>query len=64
MDNLTNYNPEIKALVEARTTEENQRRLKELETKVKDCLDLGLGVPHKLRAESIIIIDYLDLLGH
>jgi len=62
MDNLTQHHPEIKALVEARTPEENQSRIKEIETQIKDCLDLGLGVPHNLRTESIIILDYQSRL--
>ncbi len=62
MDNLTKHHPEIKALVEARTTEENQNRLRELQTQIKDCLDIGLDVPNKLRFESIIIIDYQSRL--
>jgi hypothetical protein len=62
MDNLTKHHPEILALVEARTTEENQVKLKELQTQIKDCLDIGLYVPNKLRTESIVIIDYISRL--
>jgi hypothetical protein len=62
MDNLTKHHPEILALVEARTTEENQNRLREIETKMKDYMDIGLGVPHELRVESVIIVTTVDLL--
>jgi len=62
MDNLVQHNPKIVTAVQSRTKEQNESRLKEIETKIKDCLDLGLGVPNNLRAESIVIVDYMSKL--
>lgn len=60
MDNLAQYNKEMVNEISEKTPDELKARLIEIQSKMKDYLDIGLSVPHKLRAESILILNHLD----
>ena len=57
MDNLTERNKDVVAKVASRTKEENESRLKGIEIIMKNCLDMGVNVPHEMRIEAIVILD-------
>ncbi len=64
MDNLTKHNKDIARKVKQLSLPEAESRLAEIEKIIKKHYDVGANgqLEPKLRAESIIIIDHINLL--
>jgi len=64
MDNLAEHNPEILKKVQQLSLPEAKSRLAEIEAIIKEHYRVGSNgqLEPKLRAESIIIVDYIDKL--
>ena len=66
MDNLAEHNPDIVEQVEELSLLQAESRLSEIMTIIKEHYRVGSNgqLDPKLRAESIIIVDYIDKLKH
>ena len=66
MDNLAEHNPDIVEQVEELSLLQAESRLSEIMTIIKEHYRVGSKgqLEPKLRAESIIIVDYIDKLKY